>query len=126
MTARSTIIAEIAVLVIIGVALAKEVVHKYQIEHDIAQLQAQAETLQNKNGELQSLITYFESDNYAEEQARLQLGMQRPGESVVTVLGAETDEPSAGGGAALAVNDSTSAASASNPQRWWDHFFNHQ
>lgn len=126
MRARSTIVVEIVVLVIIGVALAKEVVHKHRIERDIAELQAKADSLQNKNSNLQTLITYFESDTFTEEQARLQLGMQRPGESVVTVLGVETDQPSTAGVEALAMHNVNASSMENNPQRWWNHFFSHQ
>lgn len=118
---RALIIGEIIVLVVLASAVGKEIVRKYQIQHEIAALQTEAQSLENTNQELQQLITYFESDAYAEEQARLKLGLQKPGESVVTVLGAETDVPNT----AVATADAASAAgqSHSNPTRWWSYFF---
>ncbi len=122
--ARYVVAVEIIVIVILAVAIGKEMLHKYQVQHEIDQLQAQADELHNSNTELQSLIAYFESDAYAEEQARLQLNMQKPGESVVTVLGADTDTPSGAGGDALAYGGgSQTGDQRTNPQRWWDHFF---
>ncbi|MBI5037969.1 MAG: septum formation initiator family protein [Candidatus Kerfeldbacteria bacterium] len=118
---RALIIGEIIVLVVLASAVGKEIIRKYQIQHEIAALQEQAESLASTNQQLQQLITYFESDAYAEEQARLKLGLQKPGESVVTVLGAETDVASVT--MAPESNTTTDGVEQSNPRRWLNYFF---
>lgn len=121
MKSRLMIIGEVVVLLLISFALGQEVIRKYQIEGEISDLQAQTEQLEQNNVELQSLISYFESDSYKEEQARLKLGLQRSGEKVVTVLGVETDIR-----AEQLQNSANDALvdARTNPIRWWDYFFN--
>ncbi len=119
---RALIIAEVVVLIILGVAVGKEVLRKYQIEREIASLESQVDDLENANIQLNSLISYFQSPEYTESQARQKLGMQKQGESVVTVLGVETQAGENESAAASPVQ-SDRAASVSNPQRWWNYFF---
>ncbi len=116
------IVAEIIVLVFFSSALAKEIIRKYQIQGEVEQLQKELIDLEQKNIELSSLIQYFDSETYKEEQARMQLGLQKPGEKVVTVLGESTDND-----AELVVSQEKIALSneknISNPQLWWNYFF---
>ena len=121
-TSKVLIVFEVLILVVLGISLGKEVVRKYQIENEIEDLQAEVASLEQSNIELNSLISYFGSDDYKEEQARLKLGKQRPGESVITVLGAET-EPETNENADESSNQLASHKQ-SNPTKWWDYFFN--
>ncbi len=118
---KLVIVFEVTVLVALSVALGKEVIRKYQVEAEIEELQQEISSLEERNVELDQLITYLDSRDYEEEQARLQLGLQRPGESVVAVLGAsvERDENSVSG-SVLEYQPEQDATS--NPQRWWDFF----
>ncbi len=116
------IVVEIGVLVMFSSALVKEVVHKHQVESEVNKLQEELTRLEQSNIELGNLIKYLESPEYTEEQARLKLGLQKPGEKVVAVLGDATDgaETVDGGSSTLAA----AQASAPNPQKWWNYFFN--
>lgn len=117
------IVAEIIVLVFFSSALAREIIRKYQVQGEVDKLQQELSDLEQKNIELSSLIQYFDSESYKEEQARIQLGMQKPGEQVVTVLGDSTDKVVnvETGTEKLAINNNDHL---SNPQRWWNYFFN--
>lgn len=119
---KIVIMAEVVLLVVLSSALAKEVVRKYQVESEIRQLEDKKAELNQQNLELTELVKYFNEDSYKEEQARLKLGLQKSGESVVAVLGAET--------AAVESEDDTTQslsyvedANQTNPQRWWKYFF---
>lgn len=118
-SSKISIIIEVIVLVIVTAAVVKEVVRKYQIQSDIHTLEQQAQALEQRNIELQGLITYLGSDTYKEEEARLKLGLQKPGESVVTVLGTSTDErPSV----SSAGPEQSTETRTTNPRRWWSYF----
>ena len=119
---KLVIIFEVLILVVLASALGKEIIRKYQIEGEIKELQREVSRLEDNNIELKSLITYFQSDSYKEEQARLQLGLQKEGESVITVLGMETKK-NTDGGQNLAVDMANSGEPIFNPQQWWDYFF---
>lgn len=120
------IVAEVLVLVFFTTALVKEIVRKYSVEKEISQLQQELTELEQQNIELSSLVEYFDSDTFKEEQARLKLGLQKPGESVVAVLGdsVDLDEFNSGSTNKLALNNSNE--NISNPQRWWRYFFSTQ
>lgn len=119
---KLVIVFEVLLIVLLGTALGKEIIHKYQVEREIQSLQKEVGALDQKNIELKSLITYLNSDTYKEEQARLKLGLQRPGESVITVLGANSDSAAAAAAAAVTAEQSGSGTSVQNPHRWLSYF----
>jgi len=119
------IIGEITLLIFISVALGKEIIRRYQIRHQIEGLQAEIQKLEQNKVELSELIEYFNSESFNEEQARLKLGLQKPGESVVVV-------PSEQGyvkGAEIVLDEqgigysNSDQEDSSNPQQWWNYFF---
>ncbi|MFH1207824.1 MAG: septum formation initiator family protein [Patescibacteria group bacterium] len=118
---KLVVIFELLLLVGLGLAVGREMIRRHQIQSQIDSLESQAVGLEKQNTELSDLINMVSTPNYQEEQARLKLGMQKPGESVVAVLGANT-------GSSLstsAIQETTSQASestATNPQRWLDYF----
>ncbi len=117
---RLLLILEIVILVLIGVSFGQETVRKYQVEHEIKKLQEQVDTLEHRNTELAQLIDYFQSDQYKERQARTRLGLVKEGESILVVPGVSGSEP---GGLIQETANSSRAVSASNPQKWWNYFF---
>jgi len=116
------IVAEIIVLVGFSSALAKEVIRKHQVEKEVEKLQQELSELEQKNIELDQLTEYFSSDSYKEEQARTKLGLQKPGEKIITVLGDSTEVNGAmdNENALLANNEENNLT---NPQKWWSYFF---
>jgi len=116
------IVLEIVVLVVFSSALAKEIIRQHQIEGEIEKLQEELSQLEQNNIELSNLIEYFDSSAFKEEQARLKLGLQKPGESVIAVLG-ESIEAGQEEGESVALARGGEDDSLSNPQRWWNHFF---
>ena len=119
---KLVIILELVILIGLSVALGKEVLLKYQVQGEIRELETEISELEYRNVELGSLINYFESDEYKEEQARLKLGLQKPGETVITVLGVSTESETISA-ESLAYNTHTLDDTKTNPHRWWDYFF---
>lgn len=119
---KLVIILELVILVGLSIALGKEVLLKYQVQNEISELETEISELEHRNVELGSLINYLDSDEYKEEQARLKLGLQKPGESVITVLGVSTESEIVPV-ESLAYNTHTLDDTKTNPQRWWDYFF---
>jgi len=111
---------EVLVLILMSVALGREVLLRYTIEREIAQLKAEFQELEQKNINLDQLISYFQSETFQEEEARTKLGLQKEGESVV-ILPQQTSEE-----VILSSNNgdlrSTTEAKR-NPTKWWQYFF---
>lgn len=117
---KMMLVFEVLLLVIVSVALAREVVRRYQIQGEIRKLEGEAAQLERQKAELGNLISYLGSDTFKEEQARLKLGLQKPGESVVAVLGESTAATATEPTAATATTEKTTTMT--NPQRWWNYF----
>ena len=110
-------------IVVLGVALTKELIRKVQIHRQIAQLEAEIASLESHNSELNDMIDYFNSSSFQDKEARTKLGLAAPGETMV-VLPDTTDSSTI-----ATSEDSRAAASAedgrSNLQKWQDYFFKH-
>ncbi len=108
-------------LVVVGLLFAgfgREYVRARSIQTDIAMMHARAEQLRAKNLELSDLATSLRTESNIEREARLKLGLKKPGESVVVVHDG-TPGPDPNLMSAL-LPEKTSVA---NPSRWWYYFF---
>lgn len=118
------------IIVLISIPLAKRVSQKYKIDQEIKDLEAEIADLENKNIDLKELINYLESDQFVEEQARLQFGLKKQGEEAVVIkseeVGQSQERVEAGGSAVFGIVGSDKnqpAKSISNPERWRGYFF---
>jgi cell division protein FtsB len=110
-------------LIIIAVILLpiyKNARQRFQVNSQIADLQKQIASLEASNNDLTKLGTYLQSDQYAEKEARLNLGLKMPGEHVAVIENSDS--------LASQFADRNSAANAgdekkSNPVKWWNYFF---
>ncbi|MFA6908442.1 MAG: septum formation initiator family protein [Patescibacteria group bacterium] len=112
---------ELLFLVLIGVALGKELVQKYTIEREINQLKEEYANLEKQKVDLEQLVTYFQTDSFQEEEARTKLGLIKPGENVI-ILPQQNGEDRAASSSST-TDESVSLSQSSNPQRWWSFFF---
>jgi len=103
-------------LLVIIFPLAQTYSQRLLVEKEIADTQSQIKDYETQNQQLQSLLSYLQSDQSLEEQARLNLNMKKPGEGVVVV---EDKDVEAG---AATTTDGTE--NLSNLQKWWRYFFN--
>ncbi len=102
-------------LLLILIPLAKNYSRKRLIEREIAEISQEIAEFENKNKDLQEMISYLQSDQSLEEQARLNMGMRRPGESVAVVQGDFLD---------LINLEKEKPAPLPNWKKWQKHFFN--
>ncbi len=106
------------ILVTLFISIGRNLVRSYEIKKETSLLKEEVQKLEGRNKELSYLINFFNTNSFAEEQARLKLGLGKPGESAIVVQGEETRNPSAAAAPAeTAIN--------SNPKKWWNYFFNY-
>jgi|WetSurMetagenome_2_1015567.scaffolds.fasta_scaffold89273_2 cell division protein FtsB len=111
----------LVILAAITLPVYKNISQRYEVDKEISDLQKQIIDLQTSNEDLTKLKTYLQSDQFAEKEARLNLGLKKPGEQVAVV----EDAVSANG---ISAEDNLAAAAIkenknSNPVRWWNYFF---
>ncbi|MFC1663291.1 septum formation initiator family protein [Patescibacteria group bacterium] len=120
-TSRLTLIIGLVLIVVIGFGLIKEIDRRINISQEKTDLETQIAALQGRNTELTDIIDYLQSDEYAEEEARLKLGLKKPGENVLRIVGVEnTDDIEK-------VNNNNQGDNnkdITNPIKWWNYFIN--
>ena len=142
-TSRIFLISGSAVLVFILVILGRQYAQKSTVQKEVDDLSSQSAALQQKNQDLQNLLTYLQTSDYKQKAARQQLNLQRSGEVVYNFSG---QNGSGGAGASGSVDPNAAnptlsaveqnlitsgAASANqnqnqnlpNAKKWWNYFF---
>ncbi|MBI2551499.1 septum formation initiator family protein [Candidatus Uhrbacteria bacterium] len=124
---RWLLLFNLIVLSFLGLSFAREYVRANQLKGDVARLQTQAEQLQKKKVDLMELKASLQTQSSLEREARLKLGLKKPGEKVVVVheaTGVAMPEYLKDGDPLPEVfKDVTPKPYRSNPQKWWDVFF---
>jgi cell division protein FtsB len=129
---RFLFVVNFVVIILLSLSLGKEVVRNSTIQSEIESLQVQAAELADENSQISELQSALQSESYIEREARLKLGMKKPGESVVVIQ----DEGSilTSGGTmidssdplGLVITDDVSQQHLANHTKWWYYFFNKQ
>ncbi|PLX26394.1 hypothetical protein C0580_00005, partial [Candidatus Parcubacteria bacterium] len=102
----------VVLLILSFVKVTKELMIRKEINEEIQKMEEQLATVEGKNTEMEKLITYLNTDEYIEKQARLKLNLSKPGEKQVNIAG--TDESVD----IFAQDDKTP-----NPIKWFNYFF---
>jgi len=118
----------IVALVWLSFPLREKLQGKKEIDKEIQNLKKEISELENKNQDLEELTKYLQSDQFVEEQARMNLGLKKKGEEVVVI---KEEEGKVAG--AFAKNDNIDShkdaatkkqsRQFSNWEKWWDYFF---
>lgn len=101
-------------LILVMVPLLKNYAKQRLITSELQELQAEISDFESKNQDLSAMLEYLQSDDSLEEQARINLGLKKPGEKVI-VIQIASSSPSDG----KEEKDSIS----SNFLKWWRYFF---
>jgi len=102
-------------LLLIVFPLAKTYTQKRLVEKEIADVKREISDFESTNSELKDMITYLESDQSLEEQARLNLNLKKPDEKVIVIEAAKNTSTT------NEINKTT--ISESNFTKWWRYFF---
>lgn len=108
---------------LLGVGFGRMAWREHELNAAVAQQVAINEAQRARNKELEAEAHYRESDAYAELAAREQLGMARPGETVLlpTMVTPSLPQPPAAEGAPQ--GEVAQTATQPNYQRWWQTLF---
>lgn len=118
----------LAAIILISFPFAKNTLKQYKINKEISGLKREILDLQNKNDGLKKFVSYVESDQFAEEQARLSLGLKKPGEEKI-VIKTETGDASAGTSSGASIFNISGyekikpETNESNQKKWLNYFF---
>jgi cell division protein FtsB len=116
------------IIALIVFPLAKNISQRHKINNEIKNLEQDIKELENNNNELKKLINYLDSDQFAEEQARLNLGLKKQGETAIVIEGLadKFGESENSSGSIIKIpwlNSSISRDNMTNVQKWLVYFF---
>jgi cell division protein FtsB len=116
------------IIALIIFPLAKNISQRHKINNEIKNLEQDIKELENNNNELKKLIYYLDSDQFAEEQARLNLGLKKQGETAIVIEGLadKFGESENASGSIIKIpwlNSSISRDNMTNVQKWLVYFF---
>ena len=125
---RLLLLVNVGVIIFLCVSLGREFVRQMDIKQSVASLQEEVAALSRKHTELQDLYTSIQTVSYMEREARLKLGLQKPGEQVVIVQDSATlqtmpEEDGVEETMAQIASGNVARVSYSNPKKWWFYFF---
>lgn len=109
-----------AILLIFGLLFnfSRSFYQDYQVRAEIRQLQDEARNLSAKKLESLEILKYVQSRQFAEEKARTELNLVKPGEQVAIIK--STGEAKRGGQTDVKMIEWDNVP---NPVKWWRYFF---
>ncbi|OIO08323.1 hypothetical protein CO115_02820 [Candidatus Falkowbacteria bacterium CG_4_9_14_3_um_filter_36_9] len=129
----------LAAIVLISFPIIKNNRQRYQINKEVKELKYEIKAIEEKNTELSKLLDYLQSDQFVEEQARLNFGLKKEGEEVAVIKdNNESDNIGLNNGSGPVqadnsgktiynipgLNNNTLPKKITNPERWRMYFFN--
>jgi len=108
----------ILIFIFVVISFSKDFVRIREVNDEINDIETQITQLQDDNIELDELLQYFDSDSYAEQKARSELGLKKEGENVVVINRddnlTENIQP---------IDISNNPSNNRNLKKWWDYLF---
>jgi chromosome segregation ATPase len=109
------------VIILVLLALARETYKKNQIQREIESLQEKARQIDRENADVQEKISYLESRDYQEKEAKDKFNLQEPNENVVVIRpGIVKEIPPE---EIRVKNIIAEEKRIINPLKWWQYFF---
>ncbi|RJQ35528.1 septum formation initiator family protein [Candidatus Parcubacteria bacterium] len=102
----------VLLLILSFVKVTKEVMLRYEINKEIKILESQLASIEGKTGDMEKLISYLNTDEYIEKQARLKLNLSKPGEKQINLTNSQE----------ISI-DFADDEDAINPVKWFNYFF---
>ena len=109
------------VLVLVAISSARETYQGWKVDQEIHGLRAQVELLEGKRLHLGDALARLQSPEAVDREARLRLGLQKPGERVFVLREGGSIRSGPANTAPAALNNEE--VEASNPRKWFRYFF---
>lgn len=113
----------VIILLVLGAGFLRAWYSQYQIQLEITRLQTETARLEAKRFELSKAITYAQSLNFAEEKARTELNLVKPGENVAVIGSGKVTPTRQTAGQQRGAMVQSTAPELTPFQKWWAYFF---
>lgn len=119
---RSLLIANLVILLVLGWNFAREFTRSANLADEIQHLEDKKQELERKNSELSVVSQGLATSSALEREARVKLGLQLPGESVVVVKDNAINQQQQTEQTRIA-KQTTDHSAKTNAKKWWRFFF---
>ena len=109
----------IGLTVMVVLAFFRSYYQDYQVKHEIEKLQEEARSLEAEKLKSLDFLKYVQSPDFAEEKARTEFNLVKPGEQVGVIISPEKGQLSNG----QKIEPVVQSEKLSNPAKWWRLFF---
>ena len=118
---KSFFAVNLCILFLVALSFGREFVRNYEIDKEIKSLEDKATALEARNQDILQLAERLKTTDYLEEEARVKLGLMKPGEAVAVIPepSAETAVPPA---EQTSANGEAPAKEKSNARLWLEYF----
>lgn len=117
------LLANAALLLVIGASTVRETYRGWTVDHEIRALEAQATTLEGRKSALETLTKDLVSNDRVEYEARARLDLKKAGERVIILEGTSPTGTWQDEGAQDAITNVLPSPDESNAHRWLRYFF---
>ncbi|MFA6919220.1 MAG: septum formation initiator family protein [Patescibacteria group bacterium] len=126
---KSKIILSISIVVLVFFifGLVREILSRREINNQVNNLEKQITELQSQNGQISEMIDNWQDGTRLEKEARLRLGLQKPGEKAIIISKPESQVDKVS--QAVDSNDNQTNLAiinnkpVDNPTKWIRYFF---
>jgi len=126
---RMFMVVNLLILFFLSLSFGREFLRDYQIQSEINNLRTDAESIEARNFEITDYNAELQTQAYLEEEARLRLGLGDPGENLVIIIDQEGEQmidSEISAEQLITNNYQLATLEASNPERWYYYFFDHE
>lgn len=121
-------LAGLLAITFIFTGLIQNIRHLLSAKQEINQIKTEIERLEKKNQDVEKIITYLDSKEFIEEEARLKFDLKKPNEQIIVVQqsgenNTNTNELSINSVFDLPAPQKTKESLSRNPSLWFDYFF---
>ena len=118
------LLANLAVVLVLGISTARETFRGWTADREVAALEAEAQSLEGRKMQLESLAAELVSSERIEYEARARLGQKKPDERVIILEGFSATPTWNDPVRSVSVAPELAPQVAkSNLQLWWEYFF---
>lgn len=130
---RFFFVVNLLLIIFLGMTLGREFLRSREIQKEISALQEQADQLAVRNVTLSQLQTAVQTESFIEREARLKLGLKKPGEEMVVVkeemenggiTGSDGNAKDEIDPLGLVLDKKNESIRVANATKWWYYFFN--
>lgn len=107
-----------AFTILLFISYVRAYYQEYRVRQEIEDLQKQLHSLESKKIETMELLKYAQSSTFAEEKARTELNLIKPGENVAIINNNDQSESNR-----QEKQDMIKWSQVSNPIKWFKFFF---